>query len=321
MQPVRKCKSMREAQRRQPVAPARAAFRRRGPRASGTRGAAGWRSAAVSASTSSTSAGSAITNLNHARGSAAHCASRSGSSASDSGLPLCASLGLTLYCADVGVERRRRRGGAVGLDLDADTPGAGPPAAPAPRACSSGSPPVITSRVLPQRRDPRRGVLLRERHLVGGAVERGAVAVGPVVAGEAPGVGGVAPHAGEIAARQPHERARLARRGALPLQRSEDLGLAGNGGGERQHRERGFESIRAAASPLLENGYRDIAAKSLSRGRPAGKPNPPNPSPTAARPLRDQAFVSSPRRGEEGAALPQPRQRRASRSASAACAA
>ena len=64
------------------------------------------------------------------------------------------------------------------------------------------------------------------------AVFRETVAVRAGVALEVPGVGGVAPAAGEVAARQADEGAGLARRGAFALERGEDLGLARSGGGE-----------------------------------------------------------------------------------------
>ncbi len=79
--------------------------------------------------------------------------------------------------------------------------------------------------LLAQRGDTRGNLFLFQRELVGRAVEFDPVAVRPLVAREVPGIGGVAPHAGEIAARQPQEGAGHACTRPFALHAGEDLRL------------------------------------------------------------------------------------------------
>src|SRR5690606_2207578 len=140
-------------------------------------------------------------------------------------------LGTDVILGDKRIERRMRRDRAVGLHFNPDARKHGQ---------HTGQRRTLEQRLaaghdqarLAERGDASGGVLLGQRDLVGAAFVVEAGAVRTIVAREAPGVGGVAPLTGEVAARQPHERARLAGRGAFALKRGEKLRLTGGGRGE-----------------------------------------------------------------------------------------
>ena len=127
-----------------------------------------------------------------------------GAGRESAGLPLCASLGLTLYWWTSASSAGGGRDRAVGLDLDVhwrqqrDHPGEG---GGLEQRLAAGD----DQAALAERRDPRGGIGFGQRDLIGLAVIGQAVAVRAVVAVEAPGIGGVAPDAGEVAARQADE--------------------------------------------------------------------------------------------------------------------
>ena len=133
-------------------------------------------------------------------------------------------LGADVELVDADVERGACLGRSIGLDLHRDIG----QMAQQPRQrgrlqqrFAAGDDQAL----LAQRGDTRGNLFLVQRELVGRAVEFDPVAVRPLVAREVPGIGGVAPHAGEIAARQPQEGAGHACTRPFALHAGEDLRL------------------------------------------------------------------------------------------------
>ena len=105
-------------------------------------------------------------------------------------------------------------------------------------------------------------ILHLQRHLIGLAVERLARAVRALVTLEMPRIGGVAPHAGEVAARQAHEGGRLSCARPFALHGGENLRPAGVVGGEDEGH------ARAPLTHLTQClGAKNLAASRARRTR------------------------------------------------------
>ena len=133
-------------------------------------------------------------------------------------------LGADVELVDADVERRACLGRAIGFDLDSDIG----QQFEQPRECGRLQQRFAAGDhqpLLAERGDTRGDLLLVQRQLVGLAVELHPIAVRALVTGEVPRIGGVAPHTGEVAARQAQEGAGHARTRPFALHAGEDLRL------------------------------------------------------------------------------------------------
>ncbi len=178
-------------------------------------------------------------------------------------IPAMRQLGADIVLVDQRIERGVRGAGAIGLDLDREA--------------------IEPREHFRERRGLQRGLAAGQDkaargeggdvlgdlrfgqcQLVGFARMGLAAAMRALIAGEVPGIGRVAPHAGEVAARQAHEGAGHAHARSFALHRGEDFRFVRGLGGEDQgHYIIRSGSGRTAIYPSLASAASSRATSAL----------------------------------------------------------